>query len=233
MAQTFATPGITAVSPPVHILWFAGGGILGFLVPFLFTSVLSLHHDLYYLIYFAIALGFLGLYVRTTNVDLIGFFRRNWAWSLGIGVPISAFVIWNVLYRDGTPGPTGAYLVFEVLWRGAAYGVVDALLLTAFPGLVALGLLRGNLSGMLRKAGFVLATMVMVLVITGVYHLGYDQFREAGVREPEIGNVIISAPMLATANPAGSILAHAGMHVAAVIHSYETDVFLPPQVEAP
>jgi hypothetical protein len=233
MAQTSATPGITTVSPLVHILWFIGGAVLGFLVPFLFTSVLSLHHDLYYLIYFAVTLGFLGLYVRTTNVDLIGFFRRNWAWSLGIGVPISAFVVWNVLSRDSTPGPTGAYLAFEVLWRGAAYGVVDALLLTAFPGLVALGLLSGNLRGIFRNAGFVLATLVMVIIITGVYHLGYAQFREAGVAQPELGNTIISVPMLATANPAGSVLAHAAMHVAAVVHSYETDVFLPPQVEAP
>ena len=233
MAQRLSTTRKSEASPLAHIVWFAGGAILGFLVPFIFTSVLSPHHDLYYLIYFAIASGFLGLYVRTTRVDLARFIQRNWHWSLGIGVPVGAFVVWNVLSRDGTPGLTGAYLVFEVLWRGAAYGVVDALLLTAFPGLVALGLLRGNLSGMLRKAGLVLATMVMVLVITGVYHLGYDQFREAGVREPEIGNVIISAPMLATANPAGSILAHASMHVAAVIYSYETDVFLPPQVEAP
>jgi hypothetical protein len=31
----------------------------------------------------------------------------------------------------------------------------------------------------------------------------------------------------------GSILAHASMHIAAVLHAYETDVFLPPQVEAP
>ena len=75
--------------------------------------------------------------------------------------------------------------------------------------------------------------LLLDLVITGAYHLGYDQFREAGIGQPEIGNVIISVPMLATANPAGSILTHASMHLAATIYSYETDVFLPPQTEAP
>jgi hypothetical protein len=78
-----------------------------------------------------------------------------------------------------------------------------------------------------------LASLVMVLIITGAYHLGYEQFREVGVGQPEIGNVIISVPMFATANPAGSVLAHASMHVAATVYSYETDVFLPPQTHVP
>jgi hypothetical protein len=221
------------ISPIIHIAWFAMGTILGFLIPFIFTSFLKLHHDLYYLIYFVITLGFLALYVRTTHIDLVEFFRRNWRWSLVIGLLTAAAVVFNVVSRGSTPGPTGLYLVFEAFWRGATYGVVDALLLTAFPGLVALGLLKENLTGILRKVAFVLASLVMVLVITGAYHLGYDQFREAGVGQPETGNVIISVPMFATANPAGSILTHASMHVAATIYSYETDVFLPPQTQAP
>jgi hypothetical protein len=73
----------------------------------------------------------------------------------------------------------------------------------------------------------------LVLVITGAYHLGYEQFREDGIGPPEIGNTIISVPMLATGNPLGSIAAHASMHVTADIHAYETDVFLPPETEAP
>jgi hypothetical protein len=222
-----------AASLVVHLAWFVVGAILGFLIPFIFTSLLRLHHDLYYLIYFTITLAFLGSYVRATRVDLAGFFRRNWHWSLALGALAAAAVVFNVISRGPTPGPTGPYLVFEAFWRGATYGVVDALLLTAFPGLVALGLLKGSLVGILRKVGFLLASLVMVLIITGAYHLGYEQFREVGVGQPEIGNVIISVPMFATANPAGSVLAHASMHVAATVYSYETDVFLPPQTHVP
>jgi hypothetical protein len=47
-----------------------------------------------------------------------------------------------------------------------------------------------------------------------------------------MGNTIISVPSLLTANPVGSIIAHASMHVAADVHAYETDVFLPPQTDA-
>jgi hypothetical protein len=240
MARALHILGISIVTkedgvahPIVHIAWFIVGAVSSFLIPFIFTSTLNFHHDLYYLIYFTITAAFLTLYVKTTRVDLLGFFRRNWRWSLALGVLATAFVVFNVLSREATPGPTGPYLAFEVFWRGATYGIVDALLLTTFPGLVALGLLKGNLGGIFRKAGYVVTTLVMVLVITGMYHLGYEQFREVGVREPEIGNTIISVPMLATANPVGSIVAHTGMHVAATLYSYETEVFLPPQTEAP
>ena len=72
----------------------------------------------------------------------------------------------------------------------------------------------------------------LVLLITATYHLGYPQFREDGVGQPEIGNTIMSVPMFATANPIGSVVAHATMHTTAVVHSYETDVFLPPETQA-
>lgn len=56
--------------------------------------------------------------------------------------------------------------------------------------------------------------------------------REDGVGQPLTGNAIISVPMLVTANPVGSVVAHASMHVAAEAHSHETEVFLPPQTDA-
>ena len=71
-----------------------------------------------------------------------------------------------------------------------------------------------------------------MVTITASYHLGYDHYRESGVRAPETGNVLISMPMLLTANPIGSVADHAAMHVAAVIHEYEDDTRLPPQTDA-
>ena len=44
-----------------------------------------------------------------------------------------------------------------------------------------------------------------------------------------MGNTVISIPMLVTMNPAGSVLAHASMHIVAVQHAYETKVLLPPK----
>ncbi len=65
-------------------------------------------------------------------------FRRRWRWSLGLGVVLAVFLVFNVFNtEDATARPHGAYFVFELLWRGVGYGLVDTLLLTVFPCLVA------------------------------------------------------------------------------------------------
>jgi hypothetical protein len=48
------------------------------------------------------------------------------------------------------------------------------------------------------------------------------------VKKPLSGDLIWSAPTLATLNPAGASVAHIALHVAAVIHSSDTGTFLPP-----
>jgi hypothetical protein len=46
--------------------------------------------------------------------------------------------------------------------------------------------------------------------------------------KPVGGDVAWSVPTLVTLNPIGAPIAHVGMHVSAVLHSYDTDTFLPP-----
>ena len=43
-----------------------------------------------------------------------------------------------------------------------------------------------------------------------------------------IAAALWSVPTLVTLNPLGAPIAHAGLHVSAVLHSYDTDTFLPP-----
>jgi hypothetical protein len=215
----------------VQLLWFAAISALAFLIPFGFTSVIDLHHDVYYLAYFASVFSALAMYAGATGFDVKSFILQNWRFSLVLGAGASVFLVWNVIANnDATSRPDGPYFAFEVLWRGVAYGTVDALLLTAFPGMVAFSLLKADVRSIARRIAFALIALPLVLVITATYHLGYGQFRDDGVQAPETGNVIISIPMLVTTGPVGSVLAHSSMHVAAVSHAYETDVFLPPKV---
>jgi hypothetical protein len=215
----------------VHLKWFAGVSAVAFLVPAVFASILELHHDLYYLIYFATVVFAVMGYITACHIDVAARLRERWKLSLAIGVITGAFVVWSVIGRmDSTPHPSGLYFVFEIAWRGAVYGLVDALLLSAFPGLVAFNLLRGNLSGFVRRVAYGGLTLLLVLFITGLYHAGYEDLRNTrGITNPEIGNVVISLPVIATANPLGSFIAHTSMHVTAVTHSYESEDRLPPQ----
>jgi hypothetical protein len=215
-----------------HAGWFAVGATIGFLVPYVGVSLLDMQHDLFYLLYFAATAALLVTYVRTEHVDVRAVVSHAWQWSVGLGIVVGAVELRNVLGGDATDRPDGAYFAFEILWRGVTYGAVDALLLSAFPGLIAYSILRGRVGGWKGKLRFTALALPLVLLITATYHLGYPQYREDGVGKPEIGNTIISVPMFATANPVGSLIAHATMHTTAVAHTYETDVFLPPETDA-
>ncbi len=216
-----------------HLAWFVAVSLLAFLLPFMLTSVFSLQHDVYYLIYFVAAVGALALYVRQSGIDLRHVLRSRWRSSLVLGLISSTFVVWSVLARvDATPRPTGWYFAFELVWRGLAYGVVDALLLSAFPAFIALGMMRGRIEGLKRRLAFAGLSLVLITSITVTYHVGYEDFRSREVIGPIIGNTVISAPVITTANPVGSIVAHAAMHIAAVTHAYESKDRLPPQVMA-
>lgn len=215
-----------------HAAWYVLIATVAFLVPFVGVSVLDLQHDLYYLVYFSATATLLLAYVRAEHVDVRRIVTHAWPWSLGLGVVVALAQVWNVFGEPATDRPSGPYFAFELLWRGVTYGIVDALLLSAFPGLIAYSLLRGRIAGFRGKLRFTALALPLILVVTATYHLGYPQYREDGVGKPETGNTIISLPMLATANPIGAVVAHASMHTTAVAHSYETPQFLPPQTES-
>jgi hypothetical protein len=212
-----------------HLAWFAAVCVAAFLVSYLGVSVLDLQHDVFYLVYFTVTLALIASYVRIEQVDMGEIFRRSWRWSLGVGVALAVFLVVNVFNTSGaTARPHGAYFVFELLWRGVGYGVIDTLLLTIFPCFVAYKLLHGHVGGLKGKLRFTALMLPLVLIITATYHLGYPQYREDGLSRPETGNVLISIPAFATANPAGSVVAHVSQHVAAVTHAYESRIFNPP-----
>ncbi len=216
-----------------HLVWFVLVCAVAFLVPYLGVSVLDLQHDVFYLAYFAVTIGLIATYVRVEQVEVAEIFRRRWRWSLGVGVPLAAFLVFNVFNtEDATARPHGAYFVFELLWRGVGYGLIDTLLLTVFPCLVAYTLLRGRVGGLKGKLRFTALCLPLVIAVTATYHLGYPQYREDGISRPETGNILISIPTFATANPVGSFVAHVSQHLAAVTHSYESKIFNPPVTKA-
>ena len=84
----------------------------------------------------------------------------------------------------------------------------------------------------LRTIGTGALALLATLAITTAYHLGYPDFRGSKLTSPMRGSVIWAAPTLLTLNPIGSVTAHVGLHVAAVVHSYDGTTFLPPHANA-
>jgi hypothetical protein len=215
-----------------QLRWYAVAAVVGFGVPFVGSSAVGLQHDVYLAVYFGAVTALTAAYARATRLDWHALVRRNWKPGVLLGVLFGFLLVRNVLSETTTAHPGGGYFWFELAWRGLIYGAIDALLLTVLPCTMVHRALGGRLDSWRKRSAYFAASAVLIVAITAIYHLGYRQYREDGVRQPETGNAIISVPMLLTANPIGSVADHAAMHVASVAHIYETEVRLPPPTKA-
>jgi hypothetical protein len=159
--------------------------------------------------------------------------RRHWIAAVVLGGDLRRLMaVIAVRTEDATPRPDGLELVGAVIWRGVVYGAVDGLLLSAFPilgvfaGFAGTGLRsrwhgsrhRRDRPGRLRCDDGRLSPRVQPVPLFG----------------PSLTRrrLIWSVPTLVTLNPIGAPIAHVGLHVSAVVHSYQTDLFLSPVPEA-
>jgi hypothetical protein len=220
-------PAAHAVDARRHIAWLVGGMAGSFLLPFIMADRLGLQRDLYYAVYVAAVVGLFVAWARDTRQPLGEMLARRWRLALGLGVvfaAVSAFIATRA--EGGATHPGGIEFIAALGWRGVVYGAADGLLLSAFPILLVFAALRD--SRLRRRAGGLVAVgavaMVASLGMTAVYHAGYSDFRSEKLRKPATGDLVWSAPTLATLNPIG----HVGLHVGAVVHNYDTDLFLPP-----
>lgn len=220
-----------AASVRRHVAWLAGGMAVAFLVPFVIADQLGLQRDLYYALYAAAVVGLFVAWARDTDQSLRVMFARRWRLAVGLGLgfaAISAFIATRA--EDGSAHPDGVEFIGALVWRGIVYGAADGLLLSTFPILLVFAALRD--SRLRRRAGGLLAVgviaMIASLAMTAVYHAGYSDFRSDKLRKPVTGDLIWSVPTLATLNPIGAPIAHIGLHVGAVAHNYDTNLFLPP-----
>jgi hypothetical protein len=215
----------------VHWAWLACGFVVAFAVPFLLADVIGMNRDLFYGIYAVSVATLFWAWTRSTGYDLVAAVKRRWLVALLLGLAVAGVMAVTVLRTENaTSRPDDLQLVAAVAWRGIVYGITDGLLLSVFPILVVFAAftatsLDGRFSGKVAIGAIALA---MSLAMTAVYHAGYSDFRSEKMRKPLTGDVIWSVPTLLTLNPIGSPIAHAGLHTSAVLHSYETDTFLPP-----
>ncbi|HEU0304459.1 MAG TPA: hypothetical protein VFR32_07755 [Gaiellaceae bacterium] len=214
-----------------HWTWLGIGFAVAFATPFLLADALDVHRDLFYGLYAAIvATLFLG-WSRATGYDLVAAIKRRWILALALGLACGAVLAVMVIRtEDGTSRPDAVTVGAEVAWRGVLYGVTDGLLLSAFPILVVFAAFadRRFARHWTGKVAIGALALVASIALTAVYHAGYSDFRSSKMTKPITGDVIWSVPTLVTLNPIGAPIAHAGLHVSAVLHSYETDTFLPP-----
>ncbi len=214
-----------------HLVWILIGAAVGFLASFLFGDLLTLPVDLYYLIYFTVITLFLFYYAKKTSLDFKDMVKRRLVWAIVVGIVLGVLMMRNVLSRPETVKLSGAMLVWGIFWRGIVYGLIDGLLLFAFPWVVAWRAFGAEKRGIGVKIAASVVAYVAIILITTTYHFGYSDFRSSKVIQPNIGSTITGMGTILTANPISSPIAHIFLHVTAVVHSPYTDLFLPPHRE--
>jgi hypothetical protein len=238
VATHFHMPTLTHRSPTsvttkdTPMLWLAAGAVLFFLVPWIGTDWLGLQPDLYYLIYFTVAVAFFAAFVTTHATKLRPLWTEHLWQSLVIGALAGAALAVGIFTQAATPHESGWRYAFEIAWRGVIYGSVDALTLFVFPAAVAYLVMHGNRQGLRRKAAFAGLALALSLLVTTTYHLGYSEYRGRLLRYPEIGAIVANVPTALTGNPLGAVATHATMHVSSVIHQNQGGPahMIPPRV---
>jgi hypothetical protein len=232
---TLADRSQTSVSTPgTPMLWLGAASLLFFLVPWIGTDRLGLQPDLYYLIYFTVAVVFFAAFVTTHAAALRPLWTEHLWQSLLIGTLVGAGLAAGIFAQAATPHEGGWRYGFEIAWRGVVYGSVDALTLFVFPAAVAYLVMRGDRRGLRRKAGFAGLALALSLLVTTTYHLGYSEYRGELLRYPEIGAIAANVPTALTGNPLGAVATHVTMHVSSVVHQNQGGPahMIPPRVTA-
>lgn len=213
-------------------LWLMAGALLFFAVPFIGTDRFGLQPDLFYLIYFSVAVLWFAAFLATFRSQLHDLWRLNLKWSLAVGALAGIGVTAIVFSSAGTDHTDGWRWWFEIGWRGLVYGSVDALTMFVFPAAVAYLVMRGDRTGAKRKIGYAGLVLALSLLVSTSYHLGYPEYRDADLRSPLIGTVMADSPAVLTGNPLGAFLTHVPAHLSAVVHQNEggPTQMLPPKV---
>ena len=222
------------ISAAVEVRWLVGGLVFAFLVPFVFADLLHLQRDAYLAIYVCSLALLVAAWAHQTQQPIREFLTRRWQWALLLGIACAGILVFTVLREPATARPGGWALAGALAWRGLVYGTADGVLLSVFPILTVFGVFaKKPLRERSRKAvaGIGALALAVSLLFTAVYHLGYPDFRNSKVNRPMTGDVIWSVPTLATLSPLGTPIAHVAVHVSAVLHSNDTDLFLPPHYE--
>ncbi len=211
--------------------WILAAAVLGFAVAAVFAGVFRLPRSVYLIFYVALVAPFLYGFARWSNLSIGNLIRHNWIWGLVGAVIISAFLVRNILSQPASAHSQGLALVFDVAWLGVVYGALDALFLSVLPVLAtwqaftALGW-TNSLGGKILVGAIAL---ILSLLVTTAYHLGYPEYRiSGGVTGPSIGNGVMSFGYILTNNPITAVFSHIAMHTAGVFHGPATVLQLPP-----
>ena len=153
--------------------------------------------------------------------------------AVALGLGCAALLALMVLrVEDATARPDNLTVAEAVLWRGVVYGAADGLLLSAFPILAVFAAFARHRARRGRQGSDRMRRDAGVSCHDGCLPPRLQRLPSYSCGSLT-GDLIWSIPTLVTLNPIGAPIAHIGLHTSAVLHSYNTDLFLPPHEDRP
>lgn len=212
------------------LVWIIAASLLGIGVASIFAGRLHLPRNTYLIFYIPMATALIAAFFLANEMDISSLFTRNLGWGLVGAAVVTVVVVKNVLSQPSSPRRSGPGLLLDVLWPGLTYGVVDALLLSVLPVAAVLSAFSGAgwAEGWAGELALGALALLASVVVAGIYHLGYPEFRGPAVMGAIVGNGVMSLAFILTSNPLAAILPHTVMHVAAILHGRDTTYQLPP-----
>jgi hypothetical protein len=212
------------------LVWIPIASGIGFAMTSLLAGWLELSRPWFVLIYAPAVLALSAAYVRRSNIDVGNILARHWQAGLLAGAAFGAFLVFTVQRQDASARPDGWQLAWDLTWLGVVYGAADAILLSILPGLATWRAFRqrGWTSRWTGKVGVGMLVIMASLIVTGAYHAGFPEFQGIDMRQPMIGNSVVTLAYVLTNNPIAAVIGHVAMHVAAVLHGAGTTTQLPP-----
>jgi hypothetical protein len=217
----------TEFRPASPTVWVIAAAAIGFASSAVFSSLLRLERAPFVIAHTLAVGAFATIYFRLARVDPVAECRRRPVAGLLAGVAVGIVLLFGVAGQPSGPAPRGIALVAALGWYAGVYGIADAMLLTVIP-VLAVQWGAGASGRGWRGAWRGIAAMAASLLVTALYHLGFEEFRGLTLAQPLIGNAIVTAGYLMTRNPMTPLLAHVIMHGAAVVHGMEGTAQLPP-----
>jgi hypothetical protein len=213
-----------------YVGWIAAAVVMGYLIPAVLSGGFHLKREIFLIPYVVLTVAFLAAFVRWSGLNLVDLIRKNWIFGLIGAVVVGIFLVRNILSQPASGTAVGFNLVFQIAWEGVVYGMVDALLLSVFPIMAVTALVKtfGIQSNWQAVVLTGVLSLVVSLVITVAYHLGYPEYQGAQVAAPALGNSVMTLGTILSGNPITALFSHISMHVAGVLHGPATVVQLPP-----
>lgn len=219
------------------LAWFGAIALCSFLITWVVTDLLRVRRTAYVGLLALLTGGLTYGYLAWSQTDAVGFFRYHWAWGLlaaALTIGMNLALIGLLVRRGRLHAPQGRRLhgrsrEVQVLWEDVIYGASEGMLLSVLPVLVLWQMSErlGWTAGWDGKLAAGALAFGGSLVVIGVHHLGYREYRSKRMAEPYLGCVLFTLAYMLTGSPLAAMAGHMGTHDAMLSHGFE----LPPHQE--